>query len=143
VMIDTITKLQSSTSRNRFRPMSADSRVWLVFVCVGSCAPCAVNPCHTIISTTQSAATKMPIRKSDRATRCRDDVDVTLKRYHSRKLTAAGRLRFFSGGLLRDSRQNTIIVAASLCRGVRFFQESTGCQPVGFGGSSKRTLFFS
>jgi hypothetical protein len=47
----------------------------------------------------------MPIRKAARATRCRDDVDVTLKRYHSRKLTAAGRLRFFSGGLLRGSRE--------------------------------------
>jgi len=28
---------------------------------------------------------------------------------------AAGRLRFFSGGLLQGLRQNMIIVAASLC----------------------------
>jgi hypothetical protein len=57
----------------------------------------------------------MPTRKAVRVTRCRDDIDVTLKRYHKSKIAAAGRLRFFSGGLLQGLRQGMIIVAASLC----------------------------
>src|SRR6202140_4845445 len=99
------TRMHSRPSRKTRTPISRNATVGLVFGCVGSGAPWAANPCHTIIAITQIAAAQMPIRKAARAARCRDDVDVTLKRYHSRKLTAAGRLLFFSGCLLRDLRQ--------------------------------------
>jgi hypothetical protein len=100
------TRMHSRPSRKTRTPISRNATVGLVFGCVGSGAPWAVNPCHTIIAITQIAATQMPIQKAARAARSRDDVDVTLKRYHMSKTAAAGRLRFFSGGLHSPPRRS-------------------------------------
>jgi len=78
-------------------PISREATVGLVFGWVGSGAPCAVTPCHTIIPTTTIAAAKMPTPKmtrQGRSTWCKA-VALTVKAYHSRKSAAAGGLRFF------------------------------------------------
>src|SRR6266404_3350 len=44
------TRMHSRPSRNTRTPMSRKATVGLVFGCVGSGAPWAVTPCHTITS---------------------------------------------------------------------------------------------
>src|SRR5213592_229335 len=58
------TRIHSRPSRNTKTPMSRKATVGLVFGCVGSGAPCAVTPCHMIRTTTQAAATIMPVRNA-------------------------------------------------------------------------------
>ncbi len=100
------TRMHSNPSRKTRTPMSRNATVGLVLGWVGSGAPCAVIPCHTIVPRTAIAATKMPIPKmtrQGRSTWCKA-VALTVKAYHSRKSTAAGGLRFFSGGLRGSKR---------------------------------------
>src|SRR5207248_9448113 len=58
------TRIHSRAARNTKTPMSRKASVGLVFGCVGSGAPCAVTPCHTIRRTTQAAATIIPMRNA-------------------------------------------------------------------------------
>src|SRR5439155_24556013 len=82
------TRIHSKPSRNTKTPMSRKATVGLVFGCVGSGAPCAVTPCHTIRTTTQAAARIMPVRNAS---------FIEFESYHIGLLTAAVRLLFFSG----------------------------------------------
>ena len=84
------TRMHSRPSRNTRTPMSRNATVGLVFGCVGSGAPWATIPCHTITAATQIAAAIMPMRNAN---------FIQLEIYHIGFATAAVRLLFFSGSL--------------------------------------------